>query len=305
MQIITGKSTTKGDEIMNKMVIIFFCFLLIGCGGNNENLENAGIAKVDVDKDQTEITTDDDTKVTVTNDLEESIDIPDSFPKHIIPIFKDAHIIGASENADGSIVIVGMIKDEMKDFVDFYKDVLDGAEVTLEQNAEGVYLTMGNFEGLTYTISIAEEIEEDFKCTFSIIVMAESEDTTEEVTETESSEVEKAPAEFVIPEVVTWPEDYPEESVPIYSAAYTEAKIVVNQGDETMVALMTEDEFDEVADYYEAMLSDASDYSTMNLQGTLMFAGTINDVMITVMLLENDGSLGEDMRFRTLIQIVY
>ena len=293
---------------MKKMLIIFFCFLLIGCGGNNENLENAGIAKVDVDKDQTEITTDDDTKMTVTNDLDESIDIPDSFPEHIIPIFKDAHIIGASENADGSIVIVGMIKDEMKDFVDFYKDVLEGAEVTLEQNAEGVYLTMGNFEGLTYTISIAEEMEEDFKCAFSIIVMDELEDMTEETTETtetESSEIEKAPAEFVVPEVVTWPEDYPKESVPVYSAAYTEARIVMEQGDETMVALMTEDEFDEVADYYEALLSDAPDYSTMNLQGTLMIAGTINDVMITVMLLENDGSLGEDMRFKTLIQIVY
>ena len=290
---------------MKKWLIIVFCLLLIGCGSKNEELENAGITKVDVDKDQTEITTDDGTEMTVTNDLEESIDIPDSFPEHIIPIFKDSHIIGASENADGSIIIVGMIKDEMKDFVDFYKEALEGAEVTLEQNAEDTYMTMGNLGGITYTITIAEDVEEDFKYAFSIIVMEELEDMTEETTETESSEVEKAPAEFVIPEVVSWPDDYPEGSVPVYSAAYTEAKAVMKQGNDTMVALMTEDELDKVADYYEELLMDAPDYSTMNLQGTLMFSGTIDDVMITVMLLENDGSLGEDLRYKTLIQIVY
>ncbi len=290
---------------MKKWLIIVYCLLLIGCGSKNEELENAGITKVDVDKDQTEITTDDGTEMTVTNDIEESIDIPDSFPEHIIPIFKDSHIIGASENADGSIIIVGMIKDEMKDFVDFYKEALEGAEVTLEQNAESTYMTMGNLGGITYTITIAEEMEEDFKYAFSIIVMEELEDMTEETTETESSEVEKAPAEFVIPEVVSWPDDYPEGSVPVYSAAYTEAKAVMKQGNDTMVALMTEDELDKVADYYEELLMDAPDYSTMNLQGTLMFSGTIDDVMITVMLLENDGSLGEDLRYKTLIQIVY
>lgn len=290
---------------MKKWLIIGFCLLLIGCGSKNEELESAGITKVDVDKDQTEITTDDGTEMTVTNDLEESIDIPNNFPEHIIPIFKDSHIIGVSENADGSIIIVGMIKDEMKDFVDFYKEALEGAEVTLEQNAENTYMTMGNLGGITYTITIAEDMEANFKYTFSIIVMEELEVMTEETTETESSEIEKAPAEFVIPEVVSWPDDYPEESVPVYSAAYTEAKAVMKQGNDTMVALMTEDEFDKVSDYYEELLMDAPDYSTMNLQGTLMFAGTIDDVMITVMLLENDGSLDEDMRYKTLIQIVY
>lgn len=280
------------------------CLLLIGCGSKNDGLESAGITKVDVDKDQTEIKTDDGTEMTVTNDIEESIDIPDSFPEHIIPIFKDSHIIGASENADGSIIIVGMIKDEMKDFVDFYKNALAGAEVTLEQNAEGTYMTMGNLGGITYTITIAEEVEEDFKYAFSILVIKELEDMAE-TSGTESSEGEKAPAEFVIPEMVSWPDDYPEGSIPVYSAAYTEAKATMKQGDETMIALMTEGEFDDVSDYYEELLMDASDYSTMTLQGTLMFVGTIDDVKITVMLLENDGSLDEDMRYKTLIQIIY
>ncbi|MBI9011062.1 MAG: hypothetical protein JEZ08_02450 [Clostridiales bacterium] len=288
---------------MRKCLIIILSMLLIGCGENNDELENADIAKVDVDKDQIEITTDDGTEMTVTNDIEESIDIPESFPEHIIPIFKDSHIVGASINADGSIMIVGMIKDEMKDFVDFYKDALDGAEVTLEQNAENTYMTMGNLDGIAYTITIAEDMEADFKYAFTIVVMEQLEDMEEEATET--SETEKATAEFVIPEVVSWPEDYPEESVPVYSAAYTEAKAVMKQGSDTMVALMTEDELDIVAYYYEELLMDAPDYSTMNLQGTLMFSGTIDDVMITVMLLENDGSLGEDMRYKTLIQIVY
>ena len=304
---LLGREEMKGDDTMKRLVIVLMVLVLVGCGNQ---AENNGIDNVDVSKNKIEITTDEGQEITVSNDMGESVDLPDAYPKDIIPIYKDAHIVAAAVNPDNSLMVMGLCNGEMKEVVDFYKEVLKDAEVIMEQNAADIYLNMGTFKGIGYTVTVSNsEMEDyDYKNSFSIIIMEEVEGLTndvEETTDNETETVDKAPAKFVMPDTITWPEDYPNEIIPLYDNAYTEAKMAMKQGDETMVSMMTEDEIDVVLDYYSGLLESAIDFSTMDLQGTIMVAGTIDEVMITIMLLENDGSLGEDERFRTLIQIIY
>jgi len=291
---------------MKKYVVILLVLILVGCSNNN-NLD--GIKNIDVEKNQVEIETDEGQEVTVAKDIDESIDLPDDYPKDIIPVYDDANVIGASSNPDGSLVIMCVSDQKAEEIIEFYKKVLEEAEVTMEQNAEGVYLNMGSLEGLSYTVSVSDSTDTDlgYISSFSIIIMEEIMGLEEEQDQEETSEevTEMAPAELVIPDTIEWPEDYPEDIVPAYDDAYTEVKITASQGGQTMVGLMTEDKIDIVTEYYSELLKDASDYSTIDMQGTTMIAGTIDGVMITVLLVENDGSMGEDERFKTLIQVIY
>ena len=302
---------------MMKFIIIILVVLLVlvGCGKNavletqEKVLESQeGVEDVEVDDDQTEITTTDGTKVTVSNDIEKSIDLPSSYPKDVIPVFKDAHIVAASENDDGSFMIMGATDEEFDQIVEFYKKALEGSDVTMQQNSDETYLNMGNLDGLGYTVTVSKSMDESFgyKNSFTLIVMEEIDMGDTDTTENEEDdEIDKAPAELVIPDAISWPDNYPEDIIPAYDIAYTEVKMAMDQGDESMIGFMTEDKLEDVVEYYTEYLESASDFTTVEMQGTVMLSGTVDGLMITVMLTENDGSFGEDDRFRTLIQIVY
>lgn len=302
--------------MMKKVMIIILVVLLIlvGCGKDaaletQEKVLEAqeGVEDVEVDNDQTEITTTDGTKVTVSNDMDKSIELPASYPKDIIPVFKDAHIVAASENDDGSFMIMGATDEEFDKIVEFYKKVLEGSDVTMQQNSDETYLNMGNLDGLGYTVTVSKSMDESFgyKNSFTLIVMEEFDMGDTDTIENEDDEIDKAPAELVIPDAVSWPESYPEDIIPVYDIAYTEVKMAMEQGDESMIGFMTEDKLDDVVEFYTEYLKDASDFTTVEMQGTVMLSATVDGLMITVMLTENDGSFGEEDRFKTLIQIVY
>ncbi|MCH4889139.1 hypothetical protein EZV73_16205 [Acidaminobacter sp. JC074] len=297
------------------VMILVVLLVLVACGKEAalETQEKViesqeGIENVEVDKDQTEITTTDGTKVTVSNDMEESIAIPEAYPEDVLPVFDDAHIVAASENDDGSFMIMAATNEAFDEIVSYYEEILDGSEVTMQQTSADTYLNMGNLKEHGYTVTISKSMDESFgfENSFTLIIMEQI-----DMGETESEEVivdevvDMAPAELVIPDGVTWPENYPEDIIPAYDKAYTEVKMAVTQGDESMIGFMTEDKLDVVVDYYTDYLEGAGDFTKVEMSGTNMLSGTIDGLMITIMLTENDGSFGEDERFKTLIQIVY
>jgi len=178
----------------------------------------------------------------------------------------------------------------------------------MQQNSDETYLNMGNLNGLGYTVTVSKSMNESFgyENSFTLIVMEEIDMGDTDTTENEEDdEIDKAPAELVIPDAISWPDNYPEDIIPAYDIAYTEVKMAMDQGDESMIGFMTEDKLEDVVEYYTEYLESASDFTTVEMQGTVMLSGTVDGLMITVMLTENDGSFGEDDRFRTLIQIVY
>jgi len=297
---------------MKKILIIMIAIFLVACG-NNDN--NNGVKDVDVGKDDVTITTDAGQEIVVTSDMDESIALPEGYPSNIIPIYKGAFLAAASVQQDGSYMVIGYTKASMLEVTDFYVDVLEDADVTMEQRSSETYINMGDYKGMTYNVAVAENLElEDYVTAFTIIIVPsiDMDNDTEEDNSTESETSEDSNSEgiagmfeLVIPAEVVWPENYPADQVPIYSNNYTEVKMAMSQGSDNMVALMTEDDIEMVSDHYKAALNGADDYSEVAMQGGVMYTGTVDGKMITVMLIINDGSMGEDERFKTLIQIIY
>lgn len=300
---------------MRKLFVILCVMLLVGCGSNNvaeEVLESQeGINNVEVTKDTTEIKTESGVAVTTTNDMDKSIDVPEDFPEKILPIYKDAVVIATQSNPDGTITLIAVSDDSYEEVVEYYDKVLEGAQVLMASKETDSYLSMGELEGITYNVSIDKAPEEDYEVTILLlgspvsIMDDETETASDSENDTDAStedDMDMAPAEFVIPDTVSWPSDYPESLKP-YDLAYSEVKDIANNSGETMVGIMTEDLLKNVVAYYEELLEDTEGYMTMAMPGGHSLNGKLDDKTIMIMLFENTGQ--EDARYRTLIQIIY
>lgn len=291
------------------LMMVLILLLLVGCGSNNVNnaLENANdIQSVDVGGDTTEIKTESGVEVTVATDEDKSIDIPEDYPKDKLPVYKGARVTATQTNPDGTILLIALSDAKMDEIVEFYEGVLEGAEVLMKQNADGSYLNMGELDGMTYSVAVGEDtVEGNLETSITLMAMPMSLIDESAVVDTESDDevTDMAPAEFKVPDNIIWPEAYPSEIIPEYDLAYTEVKDVISANNENVVMLMTEDKIADVKEYYEEKLKDAENYVSMDIQGGVNIAGTIDDLYIMVMLFENNGM--EEKRFKTLIQIVY
>lgn len=298
---------------MKKLVVLLVIVLLLtACGSEKNNIPINVIADVDVDNEQTEITTTQGTEMVISNDLNESVDIPDDYPKNVLPVYKDSYIIAASKNADGSFYIMSYTNDEFEDIIKFYKEELKSATVLMEQSsASDGYINMGDLDGYTYTVSITMDIEETkYENVVSLIVAPSQDVIVEEETSTDneessSNEGSSEVTGLVVPEGINWPDDYPEDYVPAYNKGAAEVAIVMKQSNQTIVGLKTESKIDEVLEFYVEYLSEADDFSQMSVQGGNLLIGTLNGKTINVMLNENSLGTGEDMRYNTLIQVIY
>lgn len=294
-------------------IVLLILVLLVGCSNNATNDNNNVIADVDVSKDKVEITTEDGSTLDIITESGKSVPVPGNYPKEIFPVYPDALISAASENVDGSFLLMGMTNDSMEEIVEFYIAALEGATTTMVTSIEDTYLNMGTLKGYIYTVSITLSMEElGYKHAISLIVSPEPEGFNDESDDHDADnyndpddESVNMPDGFVLPETISWPEDYPADVLPVYTDAYVEAKMAMKQGGETMVALMTEEETDIIIVYYEDLLEDAIGYTKTSIEGTTMISGTVDGKLMMVMILANDGSLGEDERFKSLIQIVY
>lgn len=304
---------------MKKLISIFLLLLLLTSCGSNNNVENVVSNDVDVEvkKDQTEITTDAGDEIVITSDLDKSVEIPDGYPENILPVYKDSKIIAASKNQDNSFLIMGYTKDEFLKVKDFYKETLKDATILMEDAQVDSYINMGEIGGISYTVSINPSMEElEYNVSFSLIVMPiigyeepeESADTDTSSDSTSSNNTSESSGDvtgFTVPEGVNWPESYPEEIIPAYNKGNAQAAIVVKQSDKMLVGLMTEDEVDVVVEYYKKYLSEADDFSQIATGNPTILIGTLNGVNISITIGANGPFSNEDMRFKTLIQIVY
>lgn len=298
---------------MRKLCIVLCVILLVSCGSDNaaENIleSQEGINNVEVTKDTTEIKTESGVEVTTTNDMAKSVEVPKDFPQDILPIYKDAIVVATQSNPDGTITLVIVSDADYDDVLEFYEKVLENAQVLMSSKEADGFLSMGELDGITYNVSINKEPDEDYEVAILLLGSPVSiiDDTTETetATETETEDADTkdmAPAEFVIPDTVTWPDNYPESLKP-YDLAYAEVKDVESNSGDTMIGIMTEDILKNVVAFYEELLEDSDGYMTMAMPGGHSINGMLDGKTIMIMLFENTGQ--EDARYKTLIQIIY
>lgn len=327
---------------MKRVLILLLAMALIlsGCGKKDDTATDKASddqVKMDVDrnKDTTEMKTEDGHEVEVVNDLNTSLELPKDYPEDILPLYSEEMIVTAMKNPDGTHSLMCLTKDGVDKVKDYYKKVLEDAQVLTTQQDGDYYLSMGELEGATYSVMIDVAEEEDmegYKTSFALTVMpgqgldmgmelpeGGEEDKSDDGMDSEENEADsdmeddrssdkedgddtsgdRQVEDLIVPDNITVPDSYPEKALPFYPTGKTQAAMAM----EGMVAIMTEDPVEDVLEYYTKLLEEADDYGTINMPPTTMLNGTIDGAFVQITIGENTGM--EDERFKTLIQIMY
>ncbi len=306
---------------MKKVVSIILITLLItsfvtGCGNDEKEEENG---KVDIEASSDEITMKDgDNESVVATNLNKSVDLPEGYPEDIVPIYEDSFILAASKNSDESYMVVGLTNDGSDKVAEFYDDILKDAEVIMNYSDVEGYNNMGEYKGYTYTILANDENdgELDYKTTINIILVPGSTKTVFPAVD-ENNDEEKSDSntktnnnnnssEIVVPDGKEIPADYPEDVLPFENGEETELARVMDQNGQKMLGYMSTSEIEDVHYYYENLLKDSLTYLVLNdSENDKEIVAAVGNYQFRILLHRNDESTGEDLKFKTLIQIIY
>jgi len=317
--LIVLKKGANMKRLIGILVIIFIIALLPACGGSSEEEAvgtNNDQEEVSIEQDSDEMTiTGEGSETTVTKDLNKSVELPEGYPEDVIPIYDDLFLITAMKRDDGSFAVSGGSKDSIQNVGDFYENVLEDAKVVMKDFVEDAYSNIGEFKGYTYTITISEsegEMVDRFESFVMIIIvpgdlsgMTTEEETVEEEAVGEGNE--NYAGGIVVPDDLILPADYPKEEMPFYGKGEENVLAAVEEKNgQQMVGYMTTDPLEKVYEYFKEKYSDADQFMVMNDTDTdknIMIS--MNGKVFQVTLFQNNEMTGEDLKYKTLISIMY
>lgn len=305
---------------MKKIVVLLIAFIfLVGCGNNGENSNNdmnqnndenqQNEMNVDVasNGNTMTVTTDNGNKTDVS--IGDSVAIPANYPEEVLPVYPGSFVAAASENADGSFMIMAMTNDSYDQITSFYEEFLENSDKTMVSNSEENYLDMGNFMGYSYTVSIAESLDElGYKYSYTLILMKELDGMT---FDEESDEADEASDESSMGDGSNismgdeWPKDFPEDSFEVYDEQALEVRATMEMNGQQVIAFASEALYEDSIAYYEEMMESMDGYSSMVLDGSQMITGSRDGFDFMVIITKNSGDLGEPEKFDSLVQIFY
>jgi hypothetical protein len=300
------------------LIVLVFSIVFTGCGKDDPVDENLDVG-VKAEKDSVVITAEG-SETVMSKDMKTSVDLPKDYPENIMPIYKDLFLIVSSKNADGSFSITGLTNDSVEDVAKFYNDILKEANSMMNMLDEDGYTNMGDFEGYVYTIMAENSNDEDldYKTTVTIVLvpgeLGDPADIFVEPTDANGNEKSlndeetdgNGSSEMVIPDDKEIPDNYPEEILPFENGKETELAVVMEQNGKQMLGYMSTSEIENVFEYYKDLLIDGENYSiTVDNDNDKKIISKIEEQEIQVMLHKNDEHTGEDLKYKTLIQILY
>lgn len=129
-----------------------------------------GEANLEVDDNSVNIKSEDgDANLSIS---EEGVDLPEGYPKDVIPIIDGAKVISAMDTSNDNkkmyIIAMGSNK-EKKEVYDYYLNIIKDAENLTKIDAGGGYMRTGKLGNYAVTIGINES-DDDYKSTVSISV---------------------------------------------------------------------------------------------------------------------------------------
>ena len=282
-----------GVEMNKKISFLLIIILIIGttvaCGGDNtETIESE----------------DGETEVTYTEDMKDSVDIPDEYPEDILPVYQGSFISAASKNNNGEYVIIAFSNDDSSEVKAYYEDILENTNVIMEQNAEGQYMKMGTKEGITYTVTIAPFDEnEDYKTNINLVVMPEM-DTGLETEEDPVEESDTDSDSYEIGENIDFPEDFPKD-IPIYTESETKVLYSGIVEGNSSIGYGTKDDVKTVTDFYKNKLENSEEFMVQSFGENTIIIVKDGDLDFDVTITENSPDKQVDLNYTTLVQINY
>lgn len=301
-------------RIIGIFIVIIIIGLLVACGASSEQEDATPVddneeVSIEQDSDEMKITGEG-SETTVTKDLDKSVELPEGYPEDIIPLYDDLFLITAMKRDDGSYAVSGGSKDSIQVVGEFYDEILEDAKVMMKDFTNDSYSNIGELRGHTYTINISEpegDLVDRFESYLMIILVPG--DLTGMTTEEESvEEVNKEYAgAIVIPDDLVLPEDYPKDEMPFYSQGEENVLATVEERNgQQMVGYMTTDPIEKVYEYFQEEYSNAEQFMVMNDTDTdknIMIS--VDGKVFQVVLFTNNEMTGEDMKYKTLISIIY
>ena len=277
-----------GTKVKKFIIILAVLVFLTSCGKSG-----------DKPADSTTIKTDEGHEITVSQDEEGSLPLPEDFPEDIIPVYKDANIIVSSNDADGSSQIIAMSEEPMEDIVNFYKEAFSDGENASETMTPESYMVLGNKDGIDYMVTVAKADDEDlesdkYKSMFTVFVYTDDDESsygeTEEVEKEEMGTTETMDDVTSMPSSLAWPDDYPKNSLEAYKDGEPQLFMVTNAGQSGMgmIMLVTKDDLNKVIEYYNSKMENSENYTSMLMPEGGSFTGIIEGILFQVSIFENE-----------------
>jgi hypothetical protein len=126
--------------------------------------------------------------------------------------------------------------------------------------------------------------------------------TTEMETQTET---EANTSNYMVPDGIDFPEDYPDGELPIYGEGGTEIAASQSLGDKQMVGYMTESSFQDVMGFYTEKYSNTDGYSMEQQGTTIVIRGKTGQYDFEIAITSNTGNMSVEEKYKTLVQILY
>jgi len=155
-----NKSSEKIRLVFIACVLVVF--LISGCAQKDaETKEEDSLASLMGDKSgkSVDVKLPDGATMSLAGD-DEGADLPDDYPSDVFPLYKGCFIESVL-GGEGSYVVVAYSKDNFKDIVLFYKNLLKEAEDITESDYDDGFNSFGTLGKYTYTVGVIATAEKE------------------------------------------------------------------------------------------------------------------------------------------------
>ncbi len=229
-----------GNDMKLWLTMIIVLVLLAACGepqdDKKEETESTGIQKEDEQENK-------DSK-----DKLSGTSMPEDYPEDILPVYKGAKTVMSTVTIDGSSQVNAVSEDSMEEVIDFYRRTLEDGEDLVESQGQDTYFMTGILKGYDLIVSVSAIDEDDYlyegyESLIALVATPGAGESSDEL--------------ISISNQIQWPEGYPEDAVPAYEDGEVLLVRVMDMGVTEMLAFLTKDEIDRVAEHYESHMKEA------------------------------------------------
>ena len=297
------------NKILFFLTVLFFVFYFSSCT-----------------KKETETIKTDSGEVSYTKNMKDSVKIPEGYPGEILPVYKNAVIVSAAKQNDGSFVIISFSGDATEKVISFYKNVLKDASVVMKTEEDNSYVSMGNINDFQYTVTVAPYTDgEEYKTNINLAlvpgninmpVIEESnindstdfqENAPQDIASPENKITESniSKGGYTLAEDIDFPDDYPEKIIPIYTERESVVMKVFKSEQVSVIGYATTGTVENVAEYYREKLKNTEGLVSTQDENGYSFTGNSEGVSFTVYILKNIPGTDVNDKYKSLLTIQY
>lgn len=296
----------KNKIIFLIVFVVLTSVIFYGCSGESDNKND-----ININKDETKITNEGG-NVTISNSLNNSVEVPEDFPTDLIPIYENGTVFGVSEQQDGYAIAI-LTNDNVKEVAEYYNSAVKDANILMCNEGEDYYEITGSLGDYTFSITASENTEsDDFKTSIGLVAfpgtipslgMGDMGNINADGSVT--AEDSKISDDYEIADGVVIPEDYSSDDVPIYGGTDSKLCFTMDKdpagNDVVVLGYVSKYTPEEVIDYYQNKYENAV---VKDIPKGKEISGSVNGKDFNIAVQENDTTITKtDSSFKSMVSI--